>query len=323
MTEFDRDDVTDTVSSFEAAVSARHQEIPAVSADKVLAALDGSNQDPAALALAAEVARRGGAAALHLTYAYEGPPDAGRDEYLSAWAQDLAAGSSGLAVSHSRVAAPAGAPPARSFQQILDLAAREGCGMIAVAAPYLDDFEQLGTASTGTTLDVLLRRRGGTPLLVVRKAFPDIARCLDHLVVPLNLLGEHGTLALGWALRLVTPASGTLHLLALADAEVVEAAGPLIGRTIGPGGVDERELAGLVKPETAGLVAAAHRRAAEAGTASRVSIRLGQPVEELLAFARGLERSLVVVGCPDQCSATGYLRVQALIRESPDPVLVV
>ena len=323
MTEFNRDDVTDTISSFEAAVSARHQEIPAVSAQRVLAALDGSNQDAAALALASEVARRCGAAGLHLTYAYEAQADAGRDGYLAERARDLAAVAGGLAVTYSRAAAPPGAAPARSFQQILDLAAEERCDLITAPAPYLDDFEQLGTASTGTTLDVLLRRRGGVPLLVVRRAFADVTRCLDHVVLALNLLGERGAPALAWALRLVTPASGTLHLLALADTEVIEAAGPLIGRTIGPGGVDERELAGLVKPETAGLVAAAQRRAAETGTTCRVSVRLGQPVEELVAFTRDLERSLVVVGCPEQCSTTGYLRVQALIRESADPVLVV
>lgn len=323
MTEFDRDDITDTMSSFESAVSARHQEIPHVSPHKILAALDGSNQDAAALALASAVARRGGAAAVHLTYAYEGQPDAERDTYLHARARELSANAPGLGVTHSRPGNPAGAPPNRAFQHILDLAAQEKCDLITAVAPYLDDFEQLGTASTGTTLDLLLRRRGGTPLLVVREPFPDIPRCLNHVVVPLNLLGDRGTLALAWALRLVTSGSGGLHLLALADTEVIEAAGPLIERTIGPGGVDERELAGLVKPETAGLVAAAQRSAADAGTACRVSVRLGQPVEELVKFARGLERSLVVVGCPESCSATGYLRIQALIRESPDPVLVV
>ena len=321
MTEFDRDDITDTMSSFEAAVSARRQQLPDVSARNVLAAVDGSNQDGAVLALAAEVTVRSGATRLHLTYAYEGPADAARDDYLAARVHELSARTASLAVTHSRTGAPAGTAANRAFQQILDLAAKEGCDLITTAAPYLDEFEQLGTASTGTTLDMLLRHRR-TPLLVVRAAYPDVIRCLDRAVVPLNLLGVRGEQALGWAMRLVRPAAGTLHLLALADTEAVAAVGPLIGRTLAPGEMDERMLAGLVKPETAGLVAAAQRGAAHAGLACRVSIRLGEPVQEVVAFAHSLERCLLVTGCPDQCSATGYLRVQALIRESPYPVLV-
>ena len=322
MTDFDDDDITDTMSSFEAAVSARHQEIPHLSPPKVLAALDGSNQDPAALALAAEVASRTGAPALHLTYAYEGASDPARDEYLTSRAGELSARGLAFAVTHSRAGASAGTPPNRAFQQILDLAARERCGLIAISAPYLEDFEQLGTASTGTTLDMLLRHRR-TPVLVARNAFHDIVRCLDRVVVPMNLLGERGADALAWALRLVTPDSGGLHLLALVDAEsaaVTERAG---GKTLAPHGSDEIELAGLVKPDTAGLVAAAQRHATEAGIACRVSIRVGAPVDEVVKFTGALERSLIVTGCPDHCSATGYLRVQAIIRESDNPVLVV
>lgn len=323
MTDFSRDDIADSMSSFEAAVSAPHVEIPAVAPKTILLALDGSNQDPAAVALATAVAANAGATSVQLTFAYEGPPDAGRDSYLAEQARHIAARAAQLVVGHSRAGTPPGAAEAaRPFQQILELAEERHCDLIVTVAPYLDDYAQLGTASTGTNLDMLLRRRR-TPLLVVREPYADVEGCLEHLIVPLNLLGARGPEALAWAFRLVAPASGTVHLLAVADTEAMEAAAPLVGRPLEPEEIDERELANLVSSPATGLVAAAQRRAAEANIACRVSIRVGHPLGELLEFARQQQRSLIAAGCPENCSATGYLRVQALIRESPDPVLVV
>ncbi len=271
--------------------------------------------------LTAAVAARLGATQVHMTYAYEGPADTRRDEYLRRTADELAKGARSLTVSQSHHdVGPA--KPVRSFEQILDLAKQQSCDLIVTAAPYLDDYNQLGSASTGTNLDMLLRGRH-IPLLVIREPYEKIDQCLEHLVVPLSFLGEHGSLALSWGLKLLSEASGKLHLLAIVDTEAIEAVGSVAGDAVDLEEIDERKLAGLVKPDIAGLVAAAQRSAAEANVGCRVSVRTGQPVEQVLAFAREQERSLLVTGCPEDCSATGYLRVQALIRESPDPVLVV
>lgn len=322
MTDFSRDDLTDAMSSFEAAVSAPHLQIPAVAARMILLALDGTNQDAAAIALAVAVANRAGAAGIHLTYAYEGPSDAAREHYLGERARELAAGAAGRTISHSRAEVVAGAAAPRSFQQILDLATQRNCDLIAMAAPYLDDYMQLGTASTGTNLDMLLRHRR-TPLLVVREGYPDIERCLDHLIVPLNLVAQRGTDVLAWAFKLTSPDSGTVHLVATADTKAITAVAPAAGGPVRDHEMDELELAGLTHAPAAGLVAAAQRRAADLNVACRVSVRSGHPLEQLLAFTREQQRSLIVTGCPESCSATGYLRVQALIRESPDPVMVI
>lgn len=319
MTDFSRDDVSDTVSSFEAAVSAPNLDIPAMAPKTILLALDGTNQDGAAVALAAAVAGRAGAGAIHLTYAYEGPSDPAREQYLAEQARQLAARAAALSVTYSRGEVPAGAEPPRSFQQILDVAGKRNCDLVVMAAPYLDDYVQLGTASTGTNLDMLLRHRR-TPLLAVREAYPDVERCLDHLIVPLNLTWEHGPELLGWAFKLAAPGSGSIHLLAIADthAKTAAAGGAVVDEEI-----DELQHAGLAQAPGAGLVAAAQRRAADLNLTCRVSVRIGQPLEKLLSFAHEQERSLIITGCPENCSATGYLQVQALIRESPDPVLVI
>ncbi|HEV2294381.1 MAG TPA: universal stress protein [Tepidisphaeraceae bacterium] len=322
MTDFSRDDLTDTMSSFEAAVSAPHVQIPAIAPRVVLLALDGTNQDPAALALSVAVANRAGAAEMHLTYAYEGPSEPAREHYLAERAGELSARAGGLTTTHSRPHVPAGAAPPRSFHQILELATQRNCDLIVMPAPYLDDYVQLGTTSTGTNLDMLLRHRR-TPLLVVREAYPAIERCLDHLIVPLNLVTKRGTDVLAWAFRLAVPGSATVHLVATADTQGIAAVAPAAGGAVRDHDIDELELAGLAHGPAAGLVAAAQRRAADLNVACRVSVRTGQPLEQLLAFTRQQERSLILTGCPESCSATGYLQVQALIRESPDPVMVI
>jgi hypothetical protein len=311
MSDIHQRDIDANVSRFEAATEARRVEIPPVTLRRLLLALDGSNQDPTSEALARAAARRLDAA-IHVTFAYEGAADADKDRYLAERARALA--EEGLAVTHSRAEA------AKPYQQILDLSARQECEMIVACAPYLDDFRELGTASVGTNLDMLLSRRPGL-LLVVREPLEDAAEHLAQVVMPLSLLEPGGAEPLAWALRLL-PDEGSLALLAVVDTETIEAARRMLGGSLDLENVQEAAAAGLTRPEMAGLIGAAQRRAAGSGLACQVVVREGELVPTICRYVNQT-RCLIVTACPRQSSATGYQQVQTLIRESRNPVLVV
>lgn len=82
MNESEDRDVQETMAAFEAAVSAEHIELTYPGIQRVLLALDESNQDSTTEELALTLARRH-EASLCLVYAYGGAPDPERDRYLS------------------------------------------------------------------------------------------------------------------------------------------------------------------------------------------------------------------------------------------------
>ncbi|MBK4723298.1 universal stress protein [Azospirillum sp. YIM DDC1] len=314
MTDFSNLDLDATINQFEAAASAQRMEVPGLTVRRMLLALDGSNQDRAVLELGRAVATRLGCAVL-VTYAYEqSTPDSEKDRYLAEHA--MALGRAGrIEAAHAR--APGGG---RAFRQILDLSKAHGCDLSMFPSPYLEDFQDVGGSSVGTTTDVLVHRRSN-PLLVVRKPAENVRDRLERVVLPLNLLSERGAEAAAWALGL-TPSDGTIHLLAVVDEEMLDAVRHLVGQSFRAAEVDEASLAGLGRPDVAGLVAVIQRRASEANVDCRVTVRHGPLIQTVAAFANG-EPGLLVVGCGDDCAASDYQRTLGLLRESRNPVLMV
>ena len=313
MTDFSDRDIDATMDQFEAAVSARPLDLPEVTLRRALLALDGSNQDRAVLDVGRAVAARLGSG-LVLTYAYERPgADAEHDSYLVRQAEQLAAG--GVDIEHAR--AEGGG---RAFQQILSVAEAKACDFLVLPSPYLENIDDLGRASVGTTTDVLLHRRS-CPLLIVRKPAANVRERLENIVVPLNLLARHAAEAAAWSLKLA-PEDGLIHLLAIVDDDMLETMRHLVGQSFAADDMDEATLAGLGRPDMAGFVAAVQRRAAAADIDCRVSIRHGDVVPAVSEFANA-EPCLLVVGCGKSSGSDSYQRALALIRESANPVLVV
>lgn len=208
----------------------------------------------------------------------------------------------------------------KAHQRILEACDSGSCDLIIMPVPFGEDFEELGTVSVGTTADMVLNRRK-KPLLAVRSPVIRPRGGFKDIVLPLNLLSHSSIAAASWALRLAHP-HGEVHILATIDTEALEEVKHLSGTRMDLEDLDERTLAGLARPERAGIVAAIQHKAQELGVGCRVSVRTGSLVSSIFEFTRD-PGTLLVLPCPEDCSTTGYQRAHAVIRRMENPVLVV
>ena len=190
--------------------------------------------------------------------------------------------------------------------------------LLIVPAPYMDDFEVLGSDSIGVNLDKLMTQP--RPLLVVREPRDDPAESLKPVLVALSVHVQENPMAAAWALRLIGP-GGTIRLVAVVDDDVIEAAADLLGEHEAAE-LDRERLAGLGRPTTAGLIAEMQELAMERDLGCRVSVRQGDLVEQVIELAQESQR-LIVTGCDHDAGSSSYRNVQAIIRRATDPVLVV
>ena len=300
-----------SMNDFEAALTARSVTLEPPPLDTILAVIDGSNQSAMTAGLAGAVAERSGAL-LHLAHVYPGPDDPARDRLLAEQVERLEA--AGVRV--RRVPRTPDERP--SHERIAALAAELGADLLVVPAPYLEAFEELGSDSVGVTLDKLMTQ--SRPLLVVREPRDEPRESLRPVLLPITVHLQENPVAAAWALRIIGE-GGTLRLVSVVGDEVLEAAADLLGEH-DAGELDLDHLAGLDRPETAGLVAELHRQAQRRGLGCRVSVRHGDLVAEVMEIAEEGQR-LIVTGCDTDPASSSYRRVQAIVRRAKDPVLVV
>lgn len=184
---------------------------------RILVAIDGSNQSAFALGLAAELAGRA-SARIHVAYAYPGASEPEHDRDLAAQVSSLAR--AGLDV----VAAPRAEPDAPPYEQILRLAEEVDTDLLIVPAPYLEDFEELGTDSLGVNLDKLMGR--ARPLLVVREPRDDPQASLRPVLLAATVHVEENPLAGAWALGVIGE-GGMIRVVAVVEEDVIDAAAAL------------------------------------------------------------------------------------------------
>ncbi len=304
-------ELSSTIHEFEAALTARRVDLVAPTLNVILVAIDGSNQSDMTIGIAAELARRM-SATVHVAYVYAGAPDAGRDAALDEHVTRLT--DAGV----NAVLAPRQQPDKPPYTQISQLARSVKADLLIVPAPYLEDFAELGSDSVGVNLDKLMTQ--SRPLLVVREPREEPADSLKPLLLALSVHVQDNPLAAAWALRILGD-SGTIDIVAVVDDRVLEAAAGLIGEH-DAADLDLDHLAGLDRPETAGLIAAMQRAAQQRGVGCRVIVRQGDLVSRVIELAEG-EQRLIVTGCDTDPGSSSYRSVQALIRRAKDPVLVV
>ncbi|MHC4948437.1 MAG: hypothetical protein ACYTG1_09270, partial [Planctomycetota bacterium] len=252
-----------------------------------------------------------------VAYAYEGRADAVKDEYVARRAAELGAAGIDVTVPPARSADVHDEPP---WDQITGLARRSRCDLVVVDAPYLDDYTRLGDGSVGTNLQMLMSRCP-VPLLVIRAPAEAPASCLEEVVVPVGIEAAENVAGARWALRLVR-GHGRLRILAVVDRGQLDAAGERLRTDVDLDAIDDDQLAGLHRPATAGLIAALQRRAVEVDLGCRVAVREGSAVEAVTAVA-GERQALIALSCPRDPAARAYQRVEAIVRASACPVLVV
>ncbi len=218
------DEIDENIHLFERTLRTR-VEIPEVQAARVLALLDGSNQQDTVRALAESIAARLGAECrIH----------------------SLSAGGEGAPLTDDRDRLPF---------EILELVEREDFGLVVLPTPFLEDYLSLGAASLGVVADVLLAR-SPVPMIHVREPIEDIGALLERGVLITVDAGAEACRAAGWMWRLT---EGPLQVLvAMSSAEhhaVLEfgrtAADPVTEEDIG------RRLGDEVSPLLAALQALA------------------------------------------------------------------
>lgn len=300
-----------TIHDFEAALTATQFDLATPELNVILVAIDGSNQSGMAIGVAAELAKRM-SAAVHIACVYAGAPDADLDAALDEHVTRL------TKADVNAVRAPRQQPDERPYTQITRLARSVNADLLVVPAPFLEDFAELGSDSIGVTLDKLMTQ--ARPLLVIREPRDEPANSLKPLLLALSVHVQENPQAAAWALRIIGD-GGTIHIVAVVDDDVLEAAADLIGEH-DAADLDLDHLAGLNRPDTAGLIAEMHREAQQRGLGCRVSVRQGDLVSRVIELAEG-EQRLIITGCDTDPGSSSYRNVQALIRRAKDPVLVV
>lgn len=300
-----------TIHEFEAAITSKQIDLAPPELNVILVAIDGSNQSDMAIGVAADLAKRM-SATVHVACVYAGATDAGRDAALDEYVTRLTDDNV------SAVLAPRKRPDEPPYTQIAQLARSVNADLLVVPAPFLEDFAELGSDSIGVNLDKLMTQ--SRPLLVIREPRNDPANSLKPLLLALSVHVQENPHAAEWALRIIGD-NGTIRMVAVVDDDVLEAAADLIGEH-DAADLDLDRLAGLNRPNTAGLIAAMHREAQQRGLGCRVSVRRGDLVHRVIELAEG-EQRLIVTGCDTDPGSSSYRNVQALIRRARDPVLVV
>lgn len=306
-------DIQQSVDAFSAALRARDVALPTPRMERILLAVDRSNQGETAERFAAALARTHGARVI-LLYAYEGRRDAEREDYLSARARALEAAGISLEPMEEPVRTEHGL---RSFEQILETCVQKRPELIVVPAPYLDDYSKLGEASVGANLDVLMGR-AQVPLLVVRRPGVDPDACLRNALLPITPYVPATVEAAAWMLKLVRSGANLRLLASVEHGEMHDVAPEPIDLDLPQ--VDAEKLAGLRRPEIAGLIAQLQRRTAEANLGCRLIVRGGDALETTRELANADEGLLVLASCAQPLI---QLRNIALVRCSTNPVLIV
>lgn len=310
--DYDDKDMRESLEAFEAAAASRIVDLAPPPLDSILVAFDGSNQDDLVAALAREVSQAQ-VSRIYCMYAYEGAEDQQLTSYLAERAGALAGEDSEAA---PQVQVVLSNHAKRSFEQILAARQETGASLVVLCAPYLDDFAVLGHASVGSNLD-MLAARARVPLLVAREPGHDAAQCFRNILLPVGAVHNCDVEATRWALRLVGE-GGNIRFLVIINTELVETARHLGEAFVRVDEIDESTLAGLDRPETAGLIAALQKTAWERKIGCHVMVRVGEPADLVQELTENGDH-LVVTACQGPSSGRG----QALVRGSRNPVLLV
>lgn len=307
----DFSDLNDSLGQFESALSSEKVSLESPSPKTILLALDGSNQDRTAIALAGELGRRFKARVV-VTRGSEGGdvPDAVREQ-VEAVKGELAAAPYALQSDAMFQSAPLPA------QQVLASQQKLGADLVIIPAPYLRDVGLLGDESLSSPIDMLLAECAA-PMLLVRHPLDDPKAALARMLIPMTVNVPALGAAAGWAFKMVDPA-GKVELYAVADESAVEDARKLLGADV------ELTADALLRAENklaGGMTSAVQQKGTETGVKVVVDVAVGKALK--LTLARIHEAPCIVcTGTPLDRTTRAFGRVQNVALGSKYPVLVV
>ncbi len=308
----DNNSLDAAMGRFEAAVVKAKIELKPTQLDKVLLAVDRSNQDPSAIALAADIAKRS-EATVHVAFAQWGEQSPeGRDYVIECVGRVKERGAKAEAV----------VLPGKGERHQHILKAREALGaqLIVVPAPYGSDIDTTtGDESLSATIDSLLAEARG-PLLIVRHPHEQLVESFKEVIVAATLHANESVDAARWALRLVEP-SGQLTLLAVADADTVAEAAALLGDQVDKSALGEEALKRAELRAVGALASAITKRATESEINSTVDVRAGKPAKVIAQVADD-KHCIVCIGRPADRTSPAWHHTIDVILNAHHPVLV-
>jgi hypothetical protein len=307
----DYSDLNESMGAFESAVSSSKAHVKMPACGTILLAVDGSNQDATAIAIAAMVAPRLRAKVRVTMGSYEidGKPDRGPAERA-------------VAALKGRVDVEAlyGEGPIPAVQ-ILAVKRRLDAGLVIAPAPYIGDIGLLKDESLSSTIDVLLAE-ARSALLVVREPIDDVAVYFKRLLLPMTVYSPALAAAAGWAFSLAE-GDATIDLFAVADRQAVETAAALTGQDAS----EDREatsadaLRRAEQKHAGGMISAVQQKASETGVNVTVELEEGEPISLVLARLHA-DPAIAVVGAPLDRNDIGFHRAHGIVLGAKSPVLI-
>lgn len=305
------DDLNQSLGAFEGALSGKKIEIRPVTLRRILLAVDGSNQDPSAIALTQALARARGAK-VYVVRGADGEPGPEARELPSRVAAELKAAPG--PVEAEAVSANAPGPA----QQILSAAQRCQAELIVAPAPYLRDFGLLGDESLSSPIDLLLAE-SSTPVLLVRHPLEAPEACLARVLLPLSVhLAGMGSVA-SWAFG-VLASGGQVELHAVADQRALEEALEVVGS--GGARASGSELLRAEERHVGSVIAAVQKHGSESGAHVVAEVEVGRAHKRLLEHVHSAP-CVSVVGLPAERTQAAYHFAVDLALGSRYPVLLV
>lgn len=307
-------DLNESMGAFEGAVSSNRARVIMPTVGTILLAIDGSDQDPTAVAIAAEMAPllRAG---IRVTMGAEGPVGDAQRAAVQRTIEHLKS-------QHGLDALPIFEEGKWPAQQILAAKKAANAGIIVVPAPYLQDFEALGNESLSSPIDVLLAE-SRVPVLLVRQPLEQPALCFQRFVLPMTIYAPALASAAGWAFSLARKDSN-IELYAMADTTTIEEATRLAG-----GGDDAeaeaRSAAVLLRAEqknASGMISAMQKKAEETGIEVTVDVEAGDTLALTLEHMKRAP-CMAVLGAPLDRASHTYHHAQDVALNAKYPVLIV
>ena len=276
--------------------------ITPIKPSRVMLVLDGSPQDETSVAAANHLRDAFNVETVVLD-ARDGPNE-----------QDLAV---------SRAADVAGARPIRreegdSYEAILAAIQTHSVDLLIVPCPFGRSFENVGTDSAGTVIDVLLSRCP-CPLLVIRRDDQLLADCVSRLSVTVGSECDVETRAAAWAFGLAG-SGATITLNLVIEKEQFENIRSIIEAMSPEQSFDAEQFSDALTKTHKAIHAAMAKTAAASGLTYHLRPQAGEvaPPNPL----NDSKKMLIVMPLEvDDRFGQGF--VQDRIRRSPHPVLIV
>ena len=276
-------EVQENLGLFEAALRARPTELLDIAPNRLVLALDGSDQDATGRALAAHLCERLGCETV------------------------------------SRSAPPEDADAATRASVILGDAT--DADLVILPVPFGEDLDTLRRESLSSTIDILLRE-SRQPVLAVRQPVEDAAATMRHPVVVIDWHPELQVKAASWGCFLAG-SDGVVDMVAgvgpgTMDEMTALVAGQEDDITLLRSLIERAELR-----ITGGIVAAIQKRAAEVGFDSSFEILHGERRGKSAAERAAERGGLVVCSYRSGEQSASLHRLHDVILESSSPVLAV